>query len=80
MTIRFAVELVIDIDVDGWTTEYGTIGAAESLKQVLTDLREADEYLAGRKWSGLASVKSAKATIALFNAQQLDALTKAIKE
>ena len=55
MSMRFKVEIVVDIDVNDWTEEYGTSGAAESLTQILGDLRERDNYLAGGKWADLVA-------------------------
>lgn len=78
MGIKFNVQLVVEVDVDGWKTEYGHDNAGQALKQVLSDLRESGWYLTQSKWEGLATVHSAKAQVDLGINEA--ALAKAIEE
>lgn len=65
MGIKFTVQLEVEVDVDGWKTEYGSPSAGHAMKQVLTDLREPGWYLTQTKWQGLATVTAAKAQVDL---------------
>jgi hypothetical protein len=61
--VRIEVTLQVDVDLEGWTTEYGHDSVGEALVYVLKDLREKAYYLAAPKWDGLATVDSVTAVV-----------------
>ena len=54
-TIKVVVTLEVEVDVEGWQTEYGT-DEAEAVDKILRDLGEPGWYLYEPKWDGLAKV------------------------
>lgn len=65
MGTKFNVQLVVEVDVDGWKVEHGHGHVGQALREVLSELREPGWYLNDRQWLGFATVHSAKAQVDL---------------
>jgi hypothetical protein len=54
----YAVLVLVDVDHDAWTAEYGTGDDSETTAMVMGDLTDAGRDLVGGiKWNGLAKTK-----------------------